>query len=64
MEDKYGIRIIHGIGPAGWVAGKDCNILLLKTRLEAEKALKQMKSDPNYLWKYEAEVKEFAGFRK
>lgn len=64
MEDKYGIRIIHDIGPAGWVAGKDCNILLFKTRLEAEKALKQMKSDPHYLWKYEAEVKEFTGFRK
>lgn len=64
MADKYGIRIIHDIGPAGWVAGKDCNILLFMTKPEAEKALNQMKNDPHYLWKFEAEAAEFTGFRK
>ena len=64
MAEKFGIRIIHDIGPAGWIAGKNCNILLFKTRSEAEKALKQMKRDPHYLWKCDAEVAEFTGFRK
>lgn len=64
MAEKYGIRITHKIGPAGWVAGGDCNILLFKTRQEAEKALRQMKSDPHYLWKCEAQAMEFTGFRK
>ena len=64
MAEKIGLRIIHDIGPAGWIAGKDCNILLFKTRSEAEKALKQMKSDPHYLWKYVAEITEFTGVKK
>ena len=64
MADKYGIRIIHDIGPAGWVVGKDCNILLFRTKPEEEKALNRMKNDPHYLWKFEAETAEFTGFRK
>lgn len=64
MAEKYGIRITHDSGPAGWAAGRDCNILLYKTRQEAEKALMQMKNDPHYLWKCEAQVTEFTGFRK
>ena len=64
MAEKYGIRIIHDSGPDGWVVGKDCNILLFKTKAEADKALKQMMNDPHYLWKYNAEPAEFTGFRK
>ena len=64
MADKYGIKITHDFGPPGWVAGKDCNVLLFKTKKDAEIALNQMKNDPHYLWKYEAEAVEFTGFKK
>ncbi len=64
MAGKYGIRITHEAGPAGWVAGSDCSVLLFRTAKEAEKALNEMKNDPHYLWRCNAEVAEFSGFGK
>lgn len=64
MAGKYGIRITHSNGSTGWVAGKDCKVLLFRTKPEATKALKQMKNDQHYSWKCEAEVMEFTAFKK
>ncbi len=64
MAGKYGIRITHSNGTVGWVAGRDCNILLFRTKPEATKALKQMMNDPHYSWKCDAEVTEFTTFKK
>jgi hypothetical protein len=58
MADKYAIRVILENGSSGWIAGRDCKILLFKTKPEAIKALKEMKKDSHYSWKYETEVAE------
>lgn len=58
-DTKYGIRVIHNNGINGWIADKNCKVMLFKTKTEAAKALNQMKLDPHYLWKYDAEVTEF-----
>ena len=64
MANQYGIKVTHDFGQPGWIAGRDCKVLLFKTKQEAEKALNQMKKDPHYLWKCNAEVEEFMGFGK
>ena len=64
MANQYGIKVTHDFGQPGWITGRDCNILLFKTKQEAEKVFNQMKKDPHYLWKYNVEVAEFTGFGK
>ena len=64
MAEHYGIRITHESGPAGWVVGRDCKVLLFKTKPEATKALKEMKSNSHYSWKCIAEVAEYTSSAK
>lgn len=64
MAEKYGIRITQNNGTVGWIVGKDCDILLFKTKAEAVKALNQMKNNSDYSWNCKAEAIEFIGFKK
>ena len=59
MADRYGIRVKRENGTSGWIAGKDCKVLLFKTKPEAARALKQMKNDLHYSWTCETEAAEF-----
>ncbi len=64
MIGKYGIRITHEKSMVGWVVGEDGDVLLFPTKQEAEKSLKQMKSNDRYSWNCNVEVAEFSGFGK
>ena len=64
MANQYGIKVTHDFGPPGWIAGSDCNVLLFRTKQEAEKTLDRIREDPHYLWKGSDEAAEFTGFGK
>ncbi len=53
--DKYGIKVTHRDGTAGWVVGADGQPLLLATEKEANKALKGLKQ-MDYSWNCEVAV--------
>lgn len=59
----FGIKITCS-GEAGWIVGKDGDVLLFKDKPAANAVLKQMKGDDRYSWNCEAVVAEFPGWGK